>query len=149
VSSCLQSSNVTSRKPCKQLFDNEQSRSIDTNMEKVECLPIGKDFDKQNSINCFSEINLPKICMSECVPELIPDSHNMTDRIVCNTPDWSQREISPNETENTQLISLMPRNIPESISYTNMYESFEPWSIHRTPAKLRGIYVWSPFLKHK
>jgi len=203
VSSCLQSSNVTTNKSsCKQLFDNHgdsQSpilkesncgkHSLDISMEKVDCITILKDLNKQNSKSeCLTEMKLPKIvCMSDSMPEIISYSktdkiisdtpnlsqkeipHDKTDRIISrtpnwsqkeipydktdsiigNTPSWSQKEIAHDKTDDVPSISLMSRNDMENTTYTNVYESFEPWSIHRTPAKLRGMYTWSPFFKTK
>jgi len=243
VSSCLQSSNVTTNKSsCKQLFDNHEDSqspilkesnpgkySLDISMEKVDCISILKDLNKQNSKSEYlTEMKLPKIvCMSDSMPEITSDSYSMTDKIIINTPNWSQKEIPHDKTDtvisNTpnwsqkeiphdqtdKIISNTPNwsqkeishdktdtvisntpnwsqkeiphdktdtvisntlnlsqkeipidktdNVPsislmynvENKSYTNVYESFEPWSIHRTPAKLRGMYTWSPFFKTK
>jgi len=205
VSSCLQSSNVTTNKSsCKQLFDNhrdsqspilkESNRgkySLDNSMEKVDSITILKDFNKQNSKSeCLTEMKLPKIvCMSNSMPEIISLSFSKTDKIISDTPNWSQKEIpydttdkiishTPNwsqkeiqydktdsiigntpslsqkeilhdKTDDVTSISLMSRNDLENTTYKKVYESFEPWSIHRTPAKLRGMYTWSPFFKTK
>lgn len=161
MSSCLQSSNVTTNKSsCKQLFDtHDHSQSliiIESNpesisQEKVDSISIQKDLDKLNSKSEFlMEMKLPKkVRMSDNMPEIISDSYSKTNKINCYTPNWSQKEIPHDKTDIIPSISSVSRNNLENESYTNVYESFEPWSIHRTPAKLRGMYVWSPFFKSK
>jgi len=118
-------------------------------MENVYCPSIFKDLDKQYSENeCLAGIKLPKIvCVSDNITEITSDSCSMPDKIVCNTPNVPQRKISDQGTAHS--VSLMPGDISDCDSYNHSCESFEPWSIHRTPAKLRGMYIWSPFLKYK
>lgn len=119
-------------------------------MEKNDCTSFLKNLDKQETTNeCLSGIEFPKIvCMSDTKPENITESC-MTDKIIFNTPSRSEGEISQKDNFNINTVSLMPKSISEYEFDPNVSESFEPWSIHRTPAKLRGIYVWSPFLKSK
>lgn len=109
-----------------------------------------KNLDKQESRNeCISVVGLPKMeYISDMKPENVYECYNPTDDIF-NTLNWSEGEISQNKDYNTKTVSLMPKNTSVTEYNPNLSQSFEPWSVHRTPAKLRGIYLWSPFFKAK
>jgi len=160
VSSCLHSSYYPTRKSsCKKLFldENIYTESSDfkeSNKGRCKDKIIGENFlsdiknlDKQELRNyCLSEMELPNVvCTSDTKPENISESCNMADEIF-DIPNRPEGGISLNFV-NPNMVSLLPKIISEHDP--NLSQSFEPWSIHRTPVKLRGIYLWSPFFKSK
>lgn len=163
MSSCLHSSYDPIRKSSsKKLFldeniytqsavliESNEGRCQDKIIEKKDCISILKNLDNQQSRNsCLSGIKFQKmVCFSDSKPENIFENYNTTDEI-CNTLNKSGREISQNDFD-SNMVSLMPKNMSDSEFDPNLSQSFEPWSIHRTPVKLRGIYLWSPFFKSK
>lgn len=159
MSSCLQSSNVIRKSSCKQLFDDyEPSQSQDFtdlaigkngqnfSLAKVYGISILKDVDKNCKNEYLTVTEFPKmVCMSDSMLEIKSDNHSMADAI-CNPPNHCQLK-NLNRSEGT-FSSLTTSNIQENELYASVNESIEPWSIHRTPVKLRGMYVWSPFFKY-
>lgn len=135
-------------------INTESSVFIESNkgrcQEKIigeNCISDIKNLDKQELRNyCPSDIKLPNlVCNSDIKLGNISESCNMADEIF-DIPKRPEGEISLNF-KNSNIVSLFPKNISEYDS--TLSQSFEPWSIHRTPVKLRGIYVWSPFFKSK
>lgn len=122
------------------VFIESNKRSYQDKIERKQ-ISILKNHDNQESRNfChFGKVFTKELDTSGTNPQNI--SEYMSNK--------SEEEISQNECFDTSMLSLMPNNISVTEFDPNLSQSFEPWSIHRTPAKLRGIYLWSPFFKSK